>query len=90
MERTHRRNILLMNLSLFTGFLFLPFGISVHIYEFPCYIHSSRWRSQAGRTSFTFSRTYTKEGDVRWRRSSARDTRSTHHVAMSIKRFHAC
>lgn len=30
-KETHRRNILLMNLSLFTGFLFFPFGISVHI-----------------------------------------------------------
>lgn len=28
---THRKNILLMNLSLFTAFLFFPLGISVHI-----------------------------------------------------------
>lgn len=30
---THRKNILLMKRSLFTGFLFLPLGISVHIYS---------------------------------------------------------
>lgn len=30
---THRRNILLMNLSLFTAFLFFPLGISVHIFD---------------------------------------------------------
>lgn len=30
-REAHRRNILLMNLSLFTAFLFFPFGISVHI-----------------------------------------------------------
>jgi hypothetical protein len=31
-EITDLRNILLMNRSLFTGFLFLPLGVSVHIY----------------------------------------------------------
>jgi len=30
---TNRRNILLIYLSLFTGFLFLPLGISVHIWS---------------------------------------------------------
>jgi hypothetical protein len=32
LRETHLRNILLINRSLFTGFLFLPFGISVHIW----------------------------------------------------------
>jgi len=31
LPKTYRKNILLMNLSLFTGFLFFPFGTSVHI-----------------------------------------------------------
>ena len=33
LRETHLRNILLINRSLFTGFLFLPFGISVHIWS---------------------------------------------------------
>lgn len=32
-HNTHRKNILLINRSLFTDFLFLPFGTSVHIYS---------------------------------------------------------
>ena len=31
--RTHLKNILLMKRSLFTGFLFFPFGTSVHIFK---------------------------------------------------------
>lgn len=37
---THRKNILLMNLSLFTAFLFFPLGISVHICD-----HTMSWRT---------------------------------------------
>lgn len=53
---TNLRNILLMKRSLFTGFLFLPFGTSVHIYtkwEWALSINHSRGVP----TSLTFSRT---------------------------------
>lgn len=44
-----------MNLSLFTGFLFFPFGISVHICRRTQYPDLSEQRIQ--HASFTFSRT---------------------------------
>ncbi len=53
---THRKNILLMNLSLFTAFLFFPLGISVHICG-----NTMSWHpccEQILHTSFTFSNTY--------------------------------
>jgi len=52
--QSYRRNILLMKRSLFTGFLFFPFGVSVHIYRVVSDYCSVRIRCL---TSFTFSRT---------------------------------
>lgn len=77
-----RRNILLMNRSLLTGFLFFPLGISVHIYT--QFSRRKMIRSK-NPTSFTFSRTL-EDGES----GSVRNCDFTYHVAVSIKCFDSC